>query len=168
MFNIHRFISKSDPGFFPCCLETLLKFFRVLCHTHSLSATTECCLDNNRITDFFCDLCPFLHIINCLFTPRNDRDSCFYHGIPCLRFISEPADHVRWWSDIDNITLFTEFRKTTVFGKESKSRMDCIRTGYQRRTDDVLHIQITVCGRCRTYTYCFIRKLCMQSIPVCL
>ena len=108
MFNIHRFISKSDPGFFPCCLETLLKFFRVLCHTHSLSATTECCLDNNRITDFFCDLCPFLHIINCLFTPRNDRDSCFYHGIPCLRFISEPADHVRWWSDIDNITLLAQ------------------------------------------------------------
>ena len=59
-------------------------------------------------------LCPFLHIINCLFTPRNDRDSCFYHGIPCLGFISEPADHVRWWSDIDNITLLAQPGKPAV------------------------------------------------------
>ena len=57
VLNIHSLVAKRHLCFLLRRLKTVFKFFRRTCHTHPLPAAAEGCLDDDRITDLFRDLC---------------------------------------------------------------------------------------------------------------
>ena len=144
MFHIHRGIAKSHLRFFLCSTETFFKICQSVSNSHSFAAASESSLDDDRIPDRFCFFHSLFYCVDWIFTAGNDRNTCICHRVFCRLFISKTCDHTGWRSDKSNITLLTKLCKTTVFGKETKSRMDCIGSCNDRRTDDIFHAEVAL------------------------
>ena len=168
MFYIHGRISKSHLRFFLRGAETFLKIRRCISHTHAFSATAKRGFNYNRISDRFRFFLPFFYCVDWIFATRNDRNAGICHGIFCRLFVSETCDHICRRSDKCDVALLTKFCKTAVFREKSKSRVNCIGACNNCCTDDVFHAEVTLGGRSRSDADCFICKLCMQGVSVCL
>ena len=114
MLQIHSSISKCCFCFFLCGIKCHFELFRSLSHTHAFSTTAKCCLDNHRIADLACYLCCGICLIEGLVTSRDYRNACLYHGTSRLRLVSQFLDHLRRWSDENDVTFRTKFCKFAV------------------------------------------------------
>ena len=168
VFDIHGTVAKSDLRLFSGSCVGLWKFLRGICHTHTFSTAAKSCLDDHRVADPLCFLKAGFNILHIPFTAWNYRNTCCDHGASCDLFVSKHADDLRWRSHKCNSAFFTKLRKSGIFRKETKSRMDGIRTGNHGGADDLLHIQIALCGRSRTDTDCFVCQLCVKAFLICL
>ena len=144
MFHIHCRISERHLRFLLCSTEAFFKILRRICNTHSFATTAKSRLDNDRITDRFRFLHSFFYCIDRIFSTRNDRDTGICHRIFGCLLISKTCNYAGRWSDKSNITLFTELGKTTVLRKKTKSRMNCIGSCNNCRTDDIFHAEIAL------------------------
>ena len=115
MFQIHGIITEALFCFCLCDPEILFKILFGSGKTHSLSTTSECCLDHNGITDFFRFLQSVPVIKNRSVAARYNRNSRFLHRFPCKLFIPQPFNRFCLRTDKNNIALFTQCCKLCIF-----------------------------------------------------
>ena len=168
MFNIHGTVAKSDLRLFSGGCIGFRKFLRCVCHTHAFSAAAKSCLDDHWITDPLSFLKTGFNILHIPFAARNYRNTSCDHGASCNFFIAQHTYDLRWRTHKCDPAFFTELRKSGIFRKKAKSRMNGIRTGNHGCTDDLFHIQIALCRWSRSDTDCFVRQLCVKAFLICL
>ena len=144
MLHIHGRISECHLCFLLCCAEAFFKVCRSIRNSHTFSAAAKSSLDDNRITDRFGFLHSFFYCVDWIFSARNDRNTGIRHCVFGSLFISKACDHAGRRSDKSDIALLTKLRKATVFGQETKSRMNRIRSCNDRCTDDIFHAEIAL------------------------
>ena len=143
MLQIHGPVPECHLRFFLSRFKAGFKFFRGFRHTHSFAAASKGRLHDHRISDLPGKLCPGFRVHKRLCTARHHRYASGDHRISGLLFISQFTDDLRFRADKCNITLFAQLSKPAVFRKESKARMDRVRSGNNGCADDLLHAQIT-------------------------
>ena len=144
MLYIHGRISECHLCFLLGCAEAFFKVCRSIRNSHTFSAAAKSSLDDDRITDRFGFLHSLFYCKDWIFSARNDRNTCICHCILSSLFVSKTCDHTGRRSDKSNVALLTEFCKATIFGQETKSRMNRIRSCNDRCTDDIFHAEIAL------------------------
>ena len=144
MLHIHRRITKSHLGFFLCGTETFFKICRGVSNSHSFAAASEGSLNNDRIPNCFRFFHSLFYRVDWIFTAGDDRNAGIRHRVFCRLLVSKACDHIGWRSDKCNVALLTKLRKTTVFGKETKSRVNRIGSCNDRCADDIFLAEIAL------------------------
>ncbi|OPY24148.1 MAG: hypothetical protein A4E23_00367 [Methanomethylovorans sp. PtaU1.Bin073] len=133
---------------------------------HSNASPTCRCLNYNRITNIFCNLCRLVQIRYSIFRTRNYRDSCFAHSLTGFYLTTHLFDDIGRGAYENNSCFLTFGCKYRILREETIARMDSLGTCLFSHIKYFLHIEITLTGRCRAYKICFISILCKEGILI--
>ena len=124
-FHVNSRIAESIPCLSFSHGDGIDKCWFCMHGSHTSTPTTAGCFDDNRIANFVSHFEIFLIIIRQgVVISRDAWDSCSQHGVFGRNFITHHAYGFSIRADKNKAALFYLFRKVSIFGKETVTRMN--------------------------------------------
>src|SRR5512133_1570124 len=133
---------------------------------HSTSATTGCCLDNNRKTDLLGNLDGIFDRMHTFLSTWQDRYTLLDNGLPGTDLVTHNSHTLSGRHNEDNTAFLTNFSEVGIFRQESVSGMNRLSICQFCSTDNGIYIEIAQCTGSRSDTYALISQLDVQGMAV--
>ena len=166
-FSINIRVAKEVFSFRLTKFHIQFNFFITSANSHTFTATTCSCFQNNWVANFICKVLNFFNSFNnsC---PRSNRNIVFNHCFTSSSFISHFSHSFCGRSDEFYTLFFANFRKISSFRHKPIPRVNSISTRYHCSRHNCRNAQITIRTFCRSNTISFCCQSHVQRICICL